>query len=73
MRAGMPFCFMLSENSQAPITAKAGLTNSEGWMVCPAAEIQRRAPLTSTPSLSVSQSSTMLTISTPSAAKRALR
>ncbi len=42
-------------------------------MVLPANETQRRAPLTSTPSFSVSHSSTMETTSTPSAASRACR
>ena len=32
---------MLSENSQAPITAKAGLTNSDGWIDWPATISQR--------------------------------
>ena len=72
-RPGTLRWIMDSEKSHAPSTAKAGLTNSEGWIDCPANEIHRRAPLTSVPNRSVAQSRRRLTTSVPSAQKRACR
>ena len=44
-----------SPNSQAIRITKAGLRNSDGWMLTPSRTIQRRAPLTSAPKSSVPQ------------------
>ena len=50
---GKPGLVRDSENSHAPTTAKAGFTNSDGWIDRPGTWIQRRAPLISTPTTSV--------------------
>ena len=49
------------------MTTKAGFMNSDGWSDRPARLIQRRAPLTSTPTKSVASISTIATTSTISA------
>ena len=51
--AGMSGLRADSANSQEVRTTKAGLRNSDGWMLTPASTIQRRAPLTSAPNTSV--------------------
>ena len=73
MRPGMSRLIIRSENSHAAMIAKAGLTNSDGWIDWPKALIQRRAPFTSAPYLSVAQSARMLTTSVTSAASRTCR
>ncbi len=62
-----------SPNSQAIRITKAGLTNSEGWILTPSSTIQRRAPLISVPNISVLASSTMLIANTTSASRRICR
>ena len=47
--AGMSRRLSLSANSQAETTTKPGLANSDGWIVWPAIDSQRRAPLISGP------------------------
>ena len=47
-----------SANSHAASTTKAGLANSEAWMLTPSSVIQRREPLTSGPTSSVATIST---------------
>ena len=44
-----------SANSQEIRITKAGLRNSDGWMLTPASTIQRRAPFTSAPNTSVAR------------------
>ena len=68
--AGMSGLRADSANSQAIRITKAGLTNSDGWMLTPSSTIQRRAPLISVPNTSVPASSTMLTANTTSASRR---
>ena len=53
--------------------ANAGFTNSDGCTDCPMALIQRRAPFTSAPYLSVAHSARMLTTSANSATNRTCR
>ena len=48
-----------SANSHAAITTKAGLADSDAWMLMPIRVIQRREPLTSGPNSSVATISTM--------------
>jgi hypothetical protein len=45
------------------MTTKAGLRNSDGWIETPPSEIQRRAPLTSTPTKRTATISTSATAS----------
>ena len=56
-----------SANSHAASTTKAGLADSEAWMLMPISVIQRREPLTSGPNSSVATISTTLTANTISA------
>ncbi len=62
-----------SANSHAASTTKAGLADSEAWMLTPISVIQRREPLTSGPISSVATISTMLTANTISAVRRICR
>ena len=62
-----------SANSQAASTTKAGLADSEAWMLTPSSVIQRREPLTSGPNSSVATIRTMLIANTISAARRICR
>ena len=62
-----------SANSQAASTTKAGLADSEAWMLTPIRVIQRREPLTSGPNSSVATISAMLTANTISAVRRICR
>jgi muconolactone delta-isomerase len=62
-----------SAKSHAQITTKAGLRNSDGWTETPRSEIQRRAPLTSTPMKSTSTMATRDPASMTSASLRMLR
>src|ERR1700749_1003870 len=62
-----------SANSQAATTTKAGLADSEAWMLRPSKVIQRREPLTSGPSNSVATISTTETANTISAVRRICR
>ena len=70
MLAGISGRRALSANSHEIRITKAGLTNSEGWMLTPASTIQRRAPLTSAPKTSVAATSARLTMKTTSAMRR---
>src|SRR4029077_20100222 len=71
--AGISGRFVDSANSQAAITTKAGLADSEAWMLTPTSVIQRREPFTSGPSKSVATISAMLTANTNSAVRRIWR
>ena len=62
-----------SANSHAASTTKAGLADSEAWMLTPIRVIQRRAPLTSGPISSVATISTIETANTISALRRICR
>ena len=62
-----------SANSHAASTTKAGLADSEAWMLMPISVIQRRDPLTSGPTSSVATISTTETANTISAARRICR
>ena len=62
-----------SANSHAASTTKAGLADSEAWMLMPIRVIQRREPLTSGPNSSVATISTTETANTISAARRICR
>jgi hypothetical protein len=62
-----------SANSQATRITKAGLTNSDGWMLTPRSTIQRRAPFTSAPKCSVAASSSTETTKTKSESRRTWR
>ena len=62
-----------SPNSQAIRITKAGLRNSDGWMLTPRMTSQRRAPLTSAPKTSVATTSARLTANTTSAMRRMWR
>ena len=62
-----------SANSQAASTTKAGLADSDAWMLTPIRVIQRRAPLTSGPTSSVATISTTLIANTISALRRICR
>ena len=59
-----------SANSHAIRITKAGLRNSDGWMLTPMSTIQRRAPLTSAPMKGVSSTIKKLTANTRSAMRR---
>ncbi len=72
-RAGISGFFVLSANSHAASTTKAGLMNSEGWMVMLAMVSQRRAPFTSGPTTKVASSSTRKTRNTPTHTRRSAR
>ena len=62
-----------SANSQEIRITKAGLTNSDGWMLTPASTIQRRAPFTSAPNTSVAAVRARQTMKTTSARRRIWR
>ncbi len=62
-----------SPNSQAIRMTKAGLRNSDGWMLTPRMTSQRRAPLTSAPNTSVASTSARLTMNMASATRRISR
>ena len=49
---------------------KAGLRNSDGWMLMPRMTIQRRAPLMSAPKCGVAATRTRLTTKTTSDSRR---
>ena len=51
--AGISGRLVDSANSQAATTTKAGLADSEAWMLTPSSVIQRREPFTSAPNSSV--------------------
>ena len=51
--AGISGRLVDSANSHAAITTKAGLADSEAWMLTPISVIQRREPFTSGPNTSV--------------------
>ena len=59
-----------SANSQAIRTTKAGLRNSDGWMLTLAMTSQRRAPLISAPKNGVIATRNRLTRNTTSATRR---
>ena len=67
--AGMSDLRVDSANSHEMRITKAGLTNSEGWMLMPASTIQRRAPFTSAPNTSVAAVSPRHTMKTTSAVR----
>ena len=62
-----------SANSHAASTTKAGLADSEAWMLTPISVIQRREPLTSGPISSVATISAIETANTISAVRRICR
>ncbi len=62
--AGISGRFADSPNSQAIRTTKAGLRNSDGWMLTPRITSQRRAPLISAPKYGVAATRTRLTTNT---------
>ena len=62
-----------SANSHAIRITKAGLRNSDGWMLTPASTIQRRAPFTSAPNTSVAAVIASATTNTTSASRRIWR
>ena len=62
-----------SANSHAASTTKAGLADSEAWMLTPIRVIQRREPLTSGPISSVATISAIETANTISAVRRICR
>jgi len=68
--AGMSALRVDSANSQEIRITKAGLTNSEGWMLTPASTIQRRAPFTSAPITSVAAVIASAMMNTTSASLR---
>ena len=61
---------VLSANAQAESTTKAGLRNSDGWMLMPIRFIQRRAPFTSAPTTNVAHTSARLMKKTIIAVRR---
>ena len=62
-----------SANSHAASTTKAGLADSDAWMLTPISVIQRREPLTSGPISSVATISAIETANTISAVRRICR
>ena len=66
--AGISGRLVNSANSHAASTTKAGLADSEAWMLTPISVIQRREPLTSGPNSSVATISAIETANTNSAA-----
>src|SRR5206468_1205978 len=68
--AGISGRLVDSANSHAAITTKAGLADSEAWMLTPSNVIQRREPFTSAPKASVATIKRMLTTKTSSARRR---
>ena len=62
-----------SAKSHAATTAKQGFTNSDGWMEMPARLIQRRAPLISAPTMSVSTRASRLRAKPIIARRRTVR
>ena len=67
--AGISGRFADFANSHAAITTKAGLADSDAWILTPISVIQRREPLTSGPISSVATISAMLTANTISAVR----
>ncbi len=67
---GKPRVRLPSASSQAATTAKQGLRNSLGCSDMPGSEIQRRAPLISTPATSVSAVSARAATQPASASRR---
>ncbi len=67
---GKPRVRWPSASSQAATTAKQGLRNSLGCSVMPGSEIQRRAPLISTPATSVIAVSSRAAMQPASASRR---
>ena len=68
--AGMSGRFEDSPNSQATRMTKAGLRNSDGWILTPKMISQRLAPLISAPNTGVSATRIRLTIKTASDRRR---
>ena len=68
--AGISGRLVDSANSHAAMTTKAGLADSEAWMLTPSSVIQRREPFTSGPKTSVATIRTMLATNTISASRR---
>ena len=68
--AGMSGRFEDSPNSQATRMTKAGLRNSDGWMLTPRMISQRLAPLISAPNTGVSATRIRLTMKTRSESLR---
>ena len=66
--AGMSGRLADSPNSQATMMTKAGLRNSDGWMLTPSSTSQRRAPLISGPKYGVAATMIRLTANTSSEA-----
>ena len=71
--AGISGCLADSPNSQAIRMTKAGLRNSDGWMLTPKMMSQRLAPLISAPNIGVIATITRLTANTMSASRRIWR
>ena len=71
--AGMSGRLADSPNSQAIRMTKAGLRNSDGWMLTPNRISQRRAPLISAPKIGVAATMTRLTANTTSDSRRIWR
>ena len=68
--AGISGRLVDSANSHAAITTKAGLADSEAWMLTPSSVIQRRDPFTSAPNASVATIRMIETTNTSSARRR---
>jgi hypothetical protein len=68
--AGISGRLVDSANSHAAITTKAGLADSEAWMLRPSSVIQRREPFTSAPNASVATIRMMLATKTSNARRR---
>src|SRR4051812_39274464 len=68
--AGISGRLVDSANSHAAITTKAGLADSEAWMLTPSSVIQRREPFTSGPNASVTTIKMIETANTNSALRR---
>ena len=68
--AGISGRLVDSANSHAAITTKAGLADSEAWMLTPSSVIQRREPFTSAPNASVATIRRIETTNTSSASRR---
>ena len=68
--AGISGRFADSPNSQATRMTKAGLRNSDGWILTPNRTSQRRAPLISWPNIGVTATMAMATRNTISDRRR---
>src|SRR5262249_4842676 len=71
--AGISGFLVDSANSQAATTTKAGLADSEAWMLRPSSVIQRREPFTSGPSKRVATIRMIESTNTISAVRRICR